>query len=65
MHVIIKYIHKKNLVWHSHNFLLLCITKEENFIIRTTFIFTYSFNENLNLKKKFTRTGNNSIKLEI
>ena len=34
---------KKNLVWHSHNFLLPCITVEENFIIIISFIFNLYF----------------------
>ena len=33
----------KNLVWHSHNFLLSYITLEECFIISFTFIFNYYF----------------------
>ena len=28
---------EKNLVWHSHNFLLFCNATEENFITSTTF----------------------------
>ena len=34
---------KKNLVWHSHNFLLSYITVEEYFKISTTFIFNLYF----------------------
>ena len=34
---------KKNLVWNSHNFLLSCISVEENFIIRITFILKLCF----------------------
>ena len=34
---------KKNLVWHSHNFLLPYITVEEYFIISITFIFNRYF----------------------
>ena len=30
---------KTNLAWHSHNFLLPCITVEEYFIISIAFIF--------------------------
>ena len=30
---------KKNLVWYSHNFLLLYITVDEYFIISITFVF--------------------------
>ena len=33
----------KNLVWHSHNFLLPYITVEEHFIICFTFIFNLYF----------------------
>ena len=32
---------KKNLAWHSHNFVLPCNTVEEYFIIKITFIFHY------------------------
>ena len=34
---------KKNLVWHSHNFLLPYITVEEYFIMSITFIFKLYF----------------------
>ena len=34
---------KKNLMWPSHNFLLLCIILEENFIISPTSIFKLCF----------------------
>ena len=33
----------KHLVWHSHNFLLPCITVEEYFIISSALIFNLSF----------------------
>ena len=33
----------KNLVWHSHNFFLPCITEEKYFIISFTFIFNLYF----------------------
>ena len=33
----------KNLVWHSHNFLLPCITVEKCFITSITFIFNLYF----------------------
>ena len=41
-----KYInktHKKNMVWHSHNFLLPCIIVEKYFINCITFIFNLYF----------------------
>ena len=38
-----KIIDKKNLVWHSHNFLLPYITVEEYFINSITFIFNLYF----------------------
>ena len=37
------FIVKKNLVWHSHNFLLPYITVEEYFIISIKFIFNLYF----------------------
>ena len=34
---------KKNLMWSSHNFLLLCIILEENFVISPGFKFKLCF----------------------
>ena len=42
-HISLEHIKKKYLGWHSHNFLLPCITEEEYFIISTTFIFYLYF----------------------
>ena len=28
---------KKNVMWHSQNIFIPCITEEENFVVRTTF----------------------------
>ena len=33
----------ENVVWHSHNFILPCITVEEYFIISITFMFNPHF----------------------